>query len=156
MTTLGSDVPDRPDARRRRLVLLVAAGVAAVVVVLGLGAFVLAQDDEPGPLDADAPALELGEVTPSGCAYRPDLGGLVTHFDVSGNGAGRFTVDLEAVTKEGVGDLDVTTTHAVRVTVPFSAGQDRQQFAVVVPVSEADYEDGYRKCRWTINPTGSE
>jgi hypothetical protein len=154
MTTLGND---DPDPRRRRIAVPVGSGIVAVLVVLGVVAFVMARSgDDPGPLDADAPALELGKARPSGCAYRPDLGGLVTHFDVSGKGAGRFTVDLEAVTKEGVDNLDISTTHAVRVTVPFYAGQTRQKFAVVVPVSDADYQDGYRKCRWTINPTGSE
>jgi hypothetical protein len=137
--------------------VLVGSGIVAVLVVLGVVAFVIARSGEdPGPLDAHAPALEVGKVRPSGCAYRPDLGGLVTHFDVSGKGAGRFTVDLEAVTKEGADNLDISTTHAVRVTVPFYAGQTRREFAVVVPVSDADYQDGYRKCRWTINPTGSE
>jgi hypothetical protein len=154
MTTLGDDTPD--PRRRRRLAVLVVSGIVAALALGGTVAFVVAADDDPGPLDADAPALELGDVRPSGCAYRPDLGGLVTHFDVTGKGAGRFTVDLEAVTKEGADDLDISTTHAVRVTVPFHSGQERQEFAVVVPVSRADYRDGYRKCRWTINPTGPE
>jgi len=32
-------------------------------------------------------------------------------------------------------------------------GETRKQFDVVVPLSEADYQDGYPKCRYVANPT---
>ena len=42
---------------------------------------------------------------------------------------------------------DISTTHVDRFTVPFHGGQTRKQFDVVVPLTEADTQDGYRK--WT-------
>jgi hypothetical protein len=159
MTTPGDEpTTTAGPARTHRRAVLVLVALAAATVVLGLVAVLVAQrGSEPNPLDADAPAL--GDFTmhrTDGCRYEPDRGGLVAHFDVSTSDAGRFTVDVEAVTDEGVDNLDLTTEHAVRFTVPFYGGPSRRQLDVVVPLTEADYQHGYRRCRFTINPTGSE
>ncbi len=123
-------------------------------IVLGLVAVLIGQSRaETNPLDSDAPALADLRFHPTGCSYEPVRGGLVTHFDVSSRDAGRFTVDVKAVTDAGADNLDISTTHVVRVTVPFYGGQTRKQFDVVVPLTEADYQHGYRKCRYTVNPT---
>lgn len=128
-----------------------------MVIVLSLVALLIGQDREgTNPLDADAPHLADFTVQPGGkCSYDPDRGGLVAPFDVSARSAGRFTVDLEAVTPEGLDNLDISTPHVVRFTVPFYGGQTRREFDVVVPLTEADHQDGYRECRYTINPTGA-
>jgi hypothetical protein len=164
MSTPGDGTPDPADgdksadtarpARRRRAVLVLAA-VAAVLVVLGYVAVrIVDSQEETGPLDAEAPHLADFTFRPGGkCRYEPALGGLVAHFDVRARGAGRFTIDLAAVTDDD--SFDVPPTHVVRYTVPFFTGQTRQEFYVVVPVTEADYQDGFRKCRYTINPTGA-
>ena len=93
--------------------------VAAVLVVLGVVAvWIVDSQEETSPLDADAPHLSDFTFRPGGkCSYEPDLGGLVAHFDVSARGAGRFTVDVEAVRDED--NFDISTTHLVRYTVPF-------------------------------------
>lgn len=165
MTTPGNDTPDPADgdesaamagpARKARRAVLVLVAIAAVFIVLGLVAVLIGQNRaETNPLDADAPALADFTIHPTGrCSYEPDRGGLVAHFEVSTRDAGRFTVDVEAVTDEGADNLDISTTHVVRFTVPFYGGPSRQQFDVVVPLTEADYQHGYRKCRYTVNPT---
>ena len=135
--------------------VLVLVAIAAVFIVLGLVAVLIGQNRaETNPLDADAPALADFTIHPTGrCSYEPDRGGLVAHFEVSTRDAGRFTVDVEAVTDEGADNLDISTTHVVRFTVPFYGGQTRKEFDVVVPLTEADYQHGYRKCRYTApNP----
>lgn len=140
-------------ARKARRAVFVA--IAAVLTLLGLVAVLIEQSQaETNPLDADAPALADFTFHVEGCSYEPDRGGLVVHFDVSTRDAGRFTVDVGAVTDEGLDNLDIPTTHVVRLSVPFYGGQTRQEFDVVVPVSEADYQDGYRKCRYNVNPMG--
>jgi hypothetical protein len=166
MTTPGPDTPGPADesaapgaparrVRRRLVVGLVA--LAVVVLLLGVVAVVvLGQDrDETNPLSADAPGLTEFTIRPftEDCRYEPARGGLVAHFDVSTSDAGRFTVDVEAVTDEGMDDLDISTPHVVRFTVPFYGGRTRKQFDVVVPLTEADYRDGYRKCRYIANGT---
>ena len=165
MTTPGNGTPDPADgdesavtarpARKRRRTVLVLLAVAAVFVVLGVVAVrIVDSQEQTSPLDADAPHLVDFTFHPSGkCRYEPDLGGLVAHFVVRVRGAGRFTVDLEAVTDEH--NLDISSTHVVRYTVPFFGGQTRHEFDVVVPLTEADYQDGYRRCLYTINPTGA-
>jgi hypothetical protein len=161
MTTPGDDTPDPADgeesaatagpARKGRRAVLVLVTVAAVFTVLGLVAVLIGQShDETSLLDPDAPGLSHFTMHTGGkCTYEPDRGGLVAHFDVSSPDAGRFTVDLEAVTDEGADNLDISTTHVVRFTVPFYGGQTRKQFDVVVPLTEADYQHGYRQCRYT-------
>lgn len=89
---------------------------------------------------------------PDGCDYDPERGGLVVHFDVSTRDAGRFTVDVSAVTVEGADNLDISTPHVVRFSVPFYGGPTQREFDVVVPLTEAEHEDGYRKCRYSVNP----
>jgi len=148
-------------APRPRRVLPVLVAVAAIIGVIGVAGVVAVRvaHGRGGTdlLDADAPALaDFTFHSTRACTFEPDRGGLVAHFDLSTHETGRFTVDLEAVTDEGADDLDVATTHAVRVTVPFYAGQTRKQLDVVVPVSRAEYERGYRKCRYTVNPDGAD
>jgi hypothetical protein len=161
MTTPGNSTPDPADgdgpavpARKHRRGVLVLVALAAAVIVVGLVAVrIVDSQEETNPLDADAPALADFTFHPGGpCSYEPDRGGMVVHMDVSSGDAGRFTVDVEAVTEEGLDNLDISTTHVVRVSVPFYGGQTRKQFDVVVPLTEADHQDGYRKCRWTVNP----
>jgi hypothetical protein len=148
----GHGVPAGSGAGRMRRVL-VALVALDVLVVIGIVTYLAVRGgDDPGPLDSGAPALANAGFRPTGCTFDADRGGLVTHWDVSTREAGRFTVDVEAVPEEGIGNLDVTTTHAVRVTVPFYEGQTRKRFDVVVPLSRSDYQDGYRKCRYTLNP----
>lgn len=161
MTTPGDHTPGSADgdeaaatagpARKHRRAVLVA--VVAVVAGLGLVAFLILQGQaETNPLDSEAPALSEASVQPGGeCTYDPARGGLVAHFDVRTRDAGRFTVDVQAVTDDGADDLDISTPHVVRVTVPFYGGRARKQFDVVVPLTEADYQQGYRKCRYWIN-----
>ncbi len=167
MTTPGSGSPDPADGEepRKRRTVLVLVALAAVVIVLALVFVLIALSrdgilrsaDETDPLDLEATHVADVKMHATGpCSYEPDRGGLVAHFDVSTSDAGRFTVDLKAVTKEGADNLDISTTHVVRVTVPFYGGQTRKQFDVVVPLAKADYQDGYRKCRYLINPTGAE
>jgi hypothetical protein len=161
MTTPGDDTPDPADdgsaptaghVRGLRAVPVLVA-IAAVFVV-GLVAVRIVQNRaETNPLDPDAPALADFTFHAKGCSYQASRGGLVVHFDVDSSDAGRFTVDVEGVTDEGVDNLDIATTHVVRYTVPFYGGRSRQQFDVVVPLTEADYERGYRKCRYTVNPS---
>jgi hypothetical protein len=91
----------------------------------------------------------------AGCSWDPDRGGLVVHVTVGTADAGRFTVDVSAVTEEGADNQDISSPHVVRVTVPFYGGKAQKEFDVVVPLTEADYRDGYRKCLYTINPTGA-
>jgi hypothetical protein len=152
MSTPGND---SPPARRRRRTVLVLVATAAVLAVLGLVAVLLVQSRaEPHPLDADAPALSHVTMHTGGkCRYEPDRGGLVAHLDVRTSDAGRFTVDVEAVTDEGSDNLDITTEHVVRYTVPFYGGPTRKQFDVVVPLTEAEYQQGYRACRYNA-PNG--
>jgi hypothetical protein len=146
----GSTAASGTGPMRRVLLALV---VLDVLVVIGIVAYLATRGgDQPGPLDADAPALANVSFRPTGCTYDADRGGLVTHWDISTRDAGRFTVDVEAVPEEGIGNLDVTTPHAVRVTVPFYGGRTRKRFDVVVPLARSDYQDGYRKCRYTLNP----
>jgi hypothetical protein len=142
-----------PFRNRRRPVLVVAAvAVAGMVVVLGL-VVILSMQDRAGtnPLDSEAPGLADVTFHTKGCSFEPDRGGLVVHFAVSTRDAGRFSVDVAAVTDEGADNLDIPTKHVVRFTVPFYGGQTRQEFDVVVPLAEADYQQGYRKCRYTVN-----
>ena len=146
--------------RRAALVLL------AVAVVLGLaapaawtvGKAVLASPDREGPdlLDAETPHVSEFTYRQDRCRYEPQLGGMVARFHIRSRETGRFTVDVEAVTPEGLGNLDITTTHVVRLTAPVYRGPAWQQLEVVVPLSEADHQEGYRKCRYTVNPTGAE
>lgn len=163
--TPGNDTPDPADgdesaatagpARKHRRAVLVLVAMAAVFAVLGLVAVLIGQSQaETNPLDSEAPALADFTMHSGGkCSYEPDRGGMVAHFDVSTSDAGRFTVDVEVVTDEGADNLDISTTHVVRFTVPFYGGQTRQEFDVVVPLTEADYQHGYRKCRYTApNP----
>ena len=164
MTTPGSDNPDPADgdesaataglARKHRRAALALVATAAVVIVLALVGVRIGQNRaETNPLDSDAPALADVTFHPSGCRYEPERGGLVVHFDVSTRDAGRFTVDVKAVTDEGADNLDISTPHVVRFSVPFYGGQTRKQFDVVVPLTEADYQQGYRKCRYAYNGT---
>ena len=164
MTTPGNDASDPADgdepgstagpARTHRLVLAAIAGVF-VVLVLGLVVVLSVQNRaEPNPLDSDAPALAGFTFHTKGCSYEPDRGGMVVHFAVSTRDAGRFSVDVSAVTDEGADNLDISSKHVVRYTVPFYGGQTRQEFDVVVPLTETDYQQGYRKCRYSVN--GSE
>jgi hypothetical protein len=151
MTTPGDEsaATAGPAGTNRRAVLVLVA-VAAVIVVLGVVAVLVQRSHaETDPLDSEAPGLAHMTMRTGGkCTYEPDRGGLVAHFDVSTSDAGRFTVDVEAVTDEGADNLDVATKHVVRYTVPFYGGQTRQQFDVVVPLTEADYQQGYRQCRY--------
>ncbi len=151
MTAPGDDTPDPAAtpgaARKRRAVVLVA--IAAVLVGLGLVLVGVKNRAETNPLDADAPGLAHVTFHTRGCSYEPDRGGLVVHFAVSTRDAGRFTVDVSAVTDEGADNLDISTKHVVRFTVPFYGGTARKEFDVVVPLTEADYQQGYRECRYT-------
>ena len=153
MTTPGDDT-----ARNSRRPVLVIVAIAAVVVVLGVVAVLVGRgQDEPDPLDADAPGLADFTFRPTArCTYEPDRGGMVAPLEVSTRDAGRFTVDVRAVTDAGASNEDISTEHVVRVTVPFYGGQTRKRFDVVVPLTEAEYQQGYRECRWTIDPTGAE
>ena len=167
MTTPGNDTPGHADgdepaatagsARKHRRAVLAIVAIAAVFVVLGLVVVLIGHNgEETDPLDADAPHVADFTMHPGErCRYEPDRGGMVAHFEVSTRDAGRFTVDLAAVTEEGLDNLDIATPHVVRFTVPFYGGETRKQFDVVVPLTEADYQHGYRKCRWTVNPTGA-
>jgi hypothetical protein len=167
MTEPGSGTPGPADdtSRKRPRIVLVLVAVAAAVILLGVVADLIAQSpdgavaqpaDEADPLTTEAPHVANFKMRATGpCSYEPDRGGLVAHFDVSTSDAGRFTVDLKAVTKEGADNLDVSTTHVVRVTVPFYGGRTRKQFDVVVPLTEAEHQDGYRRCRYLVNPTGA-
>ncbi len=139
MTTPGNDTPGPADddesaatagpGRKHRRAVLVLVAIAAVFIVLGLVAVLIGQNRaETNPLDADAPALADVTFHTKGCSYESERGGLVVHFDVSTRAAGRFTVDVAAVTDEGADNLDISTTHVVRFTVPFYGGQTRQQF----------------------------
>jgi len=140
-------------ARGRRLLVGLVALVVAVVSVVGATAYLIGRAGSSNdPLGDDAPTLADPRFRTEGCSFQPERGGLVVHFDVTSSDAGRFTVDVSAVTAEGADDLDVTTEHVVRYTVPFYGGQTRRQFDVVVPLSQAEYRDGYRKCRWHLNP----
>ena len=161
MSTPGDDTPDPVDdgsaatpgqVRKLRAVPVLVAIVAVFVVAL-VAVRIVQNRAEMNPLDPDAPALADFTFHARGCSYQADRGGLVVHFDVDSSDAGRFTVDVEGVTDEGVDNLDISTTHVVRYTVPFYGGRSRQQFDVVVPLTEADYQRGYRKCRYTVNPT---
>lgn len=138
--------------------LLVAAAVLGVLAVVGVvGARAAHDGGATDPMAADAPFLAHYSFRPTGsCAFAPERGGLVAHFDLRTHDTGQLTFQVEAVTAEGDGDLDITTPHAVRVTVPFYAGQTRKQLDVVVPLSRSDYESGYRKCRFTLNPNGAD
>jgi len=168
MNTPGSDTPQPDDgdgsagpagpARTcRRTALVLVAVAAAFLLVLGILAVVLVRaQDTTDPLDAKGPGLANVTMRTRGdCRFEPDRGGMVAHFDVRTSDAGQFTVTLSAVTDEGVDDLDkATTEHAVRVTVPFYGGRARKQFDVVVPLTEAEHEQGYRKCRYDIYGAG--
>ena len=150
MTQPGSGSPDPAnESRKRRRTVLILVALAAAVMALGLVAALIVQSpDETDPLGSEAPHVASFKMhAGGGCRYEPDRGGLVAHFDVSTSEAGRFTVDLKAVTKEGADNLDLSTPHVVRVTVPFFGGQTRKQFDVVVPLPRADHRDGYTKCR---------
>jgi hypothetical protein len=164
MTTPGSDTPDPADgdepaatagpSRKLLLAVLILAAIAAVFIVVGLVGILIGHNrTETDPLDSDAPGLADVTFHTKGCTYEPDRGGLVVHFAVSTRDAGRFTVDVAAVTDEGADNLDISTPHVVRFTVPFYGGQTRQEFDVVVPLTKADYQQGYRKCRYTVNGT---
>ncbi len=170
MTTPGNDTPGPADGdepaptagparKHRRAVLAIVSivAIAAVFVALGLVAVLIGQNrEETDPLDADAPHVADFTMHSGGpCTYEPERGGMVAHFEVSTREAGRFTVDLAAVTEEGLDNLDISTPHVVRFTVPFYGGPTRNQFDVVVPLTAADYQHGYRECRWTVNPTGA-
>lgn len=161
--TTGNDTPEPADGdesaaragpvRRHRRAVLGLVAIAAVLASLGLVAVLTeASEAETDSLGSATPALSHFTMQPGGeCTYAPDRGGLVAHFDVRTSESGRFTVDLEAVTDEGSDNLDIPTPHVVRVTVPFYGGQSRKEFDVVVPLTEADYQDGYRKCRYAVN-----
>ena len=152
----GDDPAAGASSTRRRLgvvVGLVAVAVVAVLaLVVGVLAFVLPHGGTTDPLGEDAPGLADASFRAQGCRYQPERGGLVVHFAVRSSDTGRFTVDVKAVTAEGADDLDVATQHVVRYTVPFYGGPTRREFDVVVPVSEQEYRDGYRTCRWDLNP----
>jgi hypothetical protein len=168
MNTPGSDTPqpaggdgfagtERPARKRRRATLVLVAAAAAFVLVLGIIAVVIARgEDTTDPLDASGPGLANVTMRTRGdCRFEPDRGGMVAHFDVRTSDVGQFTVTLSAVTDEGADDLDeATTEHAVRVTVPFYGGRARKQFDVVVPLTEAEHEQGYRKCRYDVYGAG--
>ena len=143
----GSAGTARPTHRVRNAVLVLVS-VAAVFIVLGLVLLAGQSDNDADPLAADAPGLSDVTFRPTGCTYEPDRGGLVAHFDVRTSDAGRFTIDVSAVTQEALDDLDITTPHVVRYTVPFYGGQSHKEFDVVVPLTEAEYQQGYRKCRY--------
>lgn len=145
------------DLPGRRTLAAAAAGIG-VLALVGAGSALLADDAaEADPLSPEAPSLADFSFRAAGpCRFDAGRGGLVGHFVVSTHDVGRFTMDLEAVPHEGVGDLDVTTEHAVRVSVPFFAGQTRKDFDVVVPLSGADHARGYDECRYTLNPTGPD
>ena len=153
MTTPGDEpAAAAGPARKRRRAVLVLTAVVVAFIVLGL-VVVLSGRNRAGtdPLDSDAPALADVAFHTKGCSYEPDRGGLVVHFAVSTRDAGRFTVDVAAVTDEGADNLDIATTHVVRFTVPFYGGRTRQEFDVVVPLTKAEYQQGYRRCRYTVN-----
>jgi hypothetical protein len=164
MNTPGSDTPQPADGdgsadtagpvrRRGRTVLVLVAVAAVFLLVLGIVAVVIARgDDTTDPLDAQGPGLaHVSMRTRGACRYDPDSGGMVAHFDVRSSDAGQFTVTLSAVTDDGADNLDdAATRHAVRVTVPFYGGRARKQFDVVVPLTEAEHEQGYRTCRYDI------
>jgi hypothetical protein len=152
-----ADIPDPDDDRSAgtarpthgvRNAVLVLVSVAAVFIVLGLVVLAGQNDTAPDPLDADAHGLSDVTFRSTGCTYEPDRGGLVAHFDVRTSDAGRFTVDVSAVTQEALDNADITTPHVVRYTLPFYGGQSHKEFDVVVPLSEAEYQQGYRKCRY--------
>ncbi len=161
MTTPGAETarPARPAGRRRRIVLVLVAmalGLAAPSL-WSVGTAALAGDgDGTSRLDEGTPFVGAWIMRPTkdGCRYDRRLGGMVAHFDVSAKAAGRFTIDLEAVTDGGAENLDVTTGHVVRTTVPFS-GPGRRQLHVVVPLTQAEHRQGYGKCRYIVNPTGA-
>lgn len=148
----GNGAPDAGDGSRRRRIALTGVVVAVAAVLIG-GLAVIAQgSDQPGPLDDAAPGLAEFTLTPGDeCVYDADRGGLVAHFEVRTGAAGRFTLDVEATTTEGVDNADITSPHVVRVSVPFHGGRTHKEFDVVVPLSEADYRDGYSECRWHVN-----
>ena len=142
-----------PAHRRWGVVLGLAAAALVAVGALVVGSLVLLhQGGETDALGEEAPGLGHVSFHANGCRYQPERGGLVVHFDVTTSDAGRFTVDVEAVTAEGADDLDIATQHVVRYTVPFYGGRTRKEFDVVVPLSEQEHRDGYRKCRWDLNP----
>ena len=160
MTTTPADGDDpaaapRPGRRRLRAVLgLIAVAVVAVLALaVGALAFLLPRSgDTTDPLGDDAPGLTSVTLRTTGCTFQPERGGMVAHFIVRTHVAGRFTVDVKAVTAEGADNLDIATQHVVRYTVPFYGGQTRREFDVVVPLSEKEHQDGYRECRYDLNP----
>ena len=148
MSTPQTDPAGRGSRRR----VLVLAGLGAAVLVVGLAVVLLVRDDAPtSPLDADSAGLANLTIRPTQCSYQPERGGLVAHFVVRTSDAGLLTLDVKAVTDEGADDLDVVSPHVVRYTVPFYGGRTTRQFDVVVPLSEAEHRDGYRKCRYDLN-----
>ena len=159
MTTGSSDIPDPADdgspgtprtAGGVRRAILVLLAVAVVCVVLGLVAVVrLSPDSEADPLDQDVSGPADLTFDPSGCRYEPERGGLVVHFTVETSDAGRFAIDVSAVTEEGADDQDISTPHVVRYVVPFYGGRTKKEFDVVVPLTDAEHRQGYRKCRWS-------
>lgn len=160
MTTPGNDVPapvDGQQPRPRRRAGLVLAALGVVVALLATGWVLRGSADARDRLGSSAPQVSDYEMRgPGECRFDPDRGGLVGHFDVSSRSVGVFTLDLSAVTDEGADNLDVTTPHVVRVTVPFYGDRGRKQFDVVVPLTQAQHADGYRKCRFLVNPAASD
>ncbi len=155
MTTHHPGDGDEPAAAaaagpRRRWFVVFGLVAVALVAVTGLvvGALVLLvpQADQSDPLSADAPGLTSFDVRPTGCTFEPERGGMVAHFMVRTNVAGRFTVDVEAVTDEGADDLDIDTQHVVRYTARSTGGRRGGSSDVVVPLSEEEHRDGYRQC----------
>jgi hypothetical protein len=144
--------PSGRRSRRMAVGLTALAGLAAGVVLAGLTLVVLGHDDaDANPLDDTAPGLSHFSFHPRGCAYQPDRGGMVAHFEVTTSDRGRFTLDVQAVTREGADDLDIVSPHVVRYTVPFYGGRATRQFDVVVPLTDAEHQDGYRRCRYVVN-----
>ena len=144
--------PAEPGHRRRRLVLYVAGGLAAAVALVGV-VVGQSQAETEDPLGPDASGLsELSMRTIGGCRYEPDRGGMVGGFAVTTRDAGRFVLDVEAVTPEALDNADAPTSpHVVRYTVPFYGGKVTKRFEVVVPLAAAEHDAGYTKCRWHIN-----
>ena len=156
MTTGSSDLPGPADdgtsgaSRGVRRAVLVLVAVAAALVVLGLVAVLNGGNGAQDPLDSDAPGLSDVTFRVAGCSWEPERGGLVVHVTVGTADAGRFSVDVSAVTAEGADNQDISSPHVVRVTVPFYGGQAQKEFDVVVPLTEAEHEQGYRRCRWDL------
>lgn len=119
---------------------------------LALFLFTAPGSDAPVPPRGGAGLSDLSFDTTGPCTFQPERGGMVAGFVVTSSDTGPFTVRLEAVTPDGVGDLDVTTPHRATTTVQFAGGSPVKRFEVVVPLTEDEHADGFTTCRFEINP----